>query len=70
MAFFGPLYIINIGINAIFEEFVKKIKKILGKVCRYQNYAYLCIRNQEISSYNTKQNVANRKVSSGFKKET
>ena len=47
----GPLYIINIGINAFFKEFAKNIKKILEKVCTYQNYAYLCIRNQEISSY-------------------
>ena len=27
------------------------MKKIVGKVCRYENNAYLCIRNQEISSY-------------------
>ena len=47
----GPLYIVNIGINAFFKEFAKNIKKILEKVCTYQNYAYLCIRNQEISSY-------------------
>ena len=50
-AIFWALYIINIGINANFEEFVKKIKKILRKVCRCKNNAYLCIRNQEISSY-------------------
>ncbi len=29
------------------EIFVEKIYK---KVCRYRNYLYLCIRNQEISS--------------------
>ena len=50
--------------------FVKNVKKILEKVCTSQNYAYLCIRNQEISSYKSKQRVANRKASSGFKKET
>ena len=54
-AIFRPLYIINIGINANFEEFVKKMKKILRKVCRCKNNAYLCIRNQEISSYKAKQ---------------
>ena len=48
--------------------FVKNVKKILEKVCTSQNYAYLCIRNQEISSYKAKQRVANRKASSGFKK--
>ena len=42
--------------------FVKKIKKILEKVCRCENNAYLCIRNQEISSYKAKQRVANRKI--------
>ena len=26
------------------------VEKILEKVCRYENNAYLCIRNQEISS--------------------
>ena len=48
--------------------FVKNVKKILEKVCTSQNYAYLCIRNQEISSYKAKQRVANRKASSSFKK--
>ena len=60
--FYGPIYIINIGINAIFKEISKKYEKILEKVCRYENNAYLCIRNQEISSYKTKQRVANRKI--------
>ena len=55
---------------AIFKKNTLLVEKILQNVCRYKNNAYLCIRNQEISSYNTKQNVANRKVSSGFKKET
>ena len=54
-AIFRPLYIINIGINANFEEFVKKMKKILRKVCRCKNNAYLCIRNQEISSFKATQ---------------
>ena len=44
------------------ECFVKIIEKILEKVCRYENNAYLCIRNQEISSYKAKQRVANRKI--------
>ncbi len=26
------------------------VEKICEEVCRFQNYAYLCIRNQEISS--------------------
>ena len=49
--------------------FAQNIEKILEKVCRYENNAYLCIRNQEISSYKTKQRVANRKIwnSSGKK---
>ena len=51
------------------KKFVKNIKKILEKVCTCKNNAYLCIRNQEISSYKTKQRVANRKASSGFKKK-
>ena len=50
--------------------FVRNIEKILEKVCRYENNAYLCIRNQEISSYKTKQRVANRKIRNSFKKET
>ena len=50
--------------------FVENAKKILEKVCRCENNAYLCIRNQEISSYKTKQRVANRKIRNGFKKET
>ena len=45
------------------------MKKIVGKVCRYENNAYLCIRNQEISSYKTKQRVANRKIRNSFKKK-
>ena len=49
--------------------FVRNIEKILEKVCRYENNAYLCIRNQEISSYKAKQIVANRKISSCFEKE-
>ena len=52
------------------KKFAKNIKKILEKVCTCKNNAYLCIRNQEISSYKAKQRVANRKASSGFKKET
>ena len=50
-----PYILYNIGINAKIEEFVKKMKKILEKVCRCKNNAYLCIRNQEISSYKAKQ---------------
>ena len=34
--------------------FAENAKKILEKVCRCENNAYLCIRNQEISSYKTK----------------
>ena len=72
-AFFGDknnaLYIINIGIKPIFKDFAKKMKKIVEKVCTYRNYPYLCIRNQEISSYKTKKTVANRKASSGFEKK-
>ena len=49
--------------------FAQNIEKILEKVCRYENNAYLCIRNQEISSYKTKQRVANRKASSASKKK-
>ena len=52
------------------KKFVKNIKKILEKVCTCKNNAYLCIRNQEISSYKTKKTVANRKMSNGFEKET
>ena len=44
------------------------MKKILEKVCRCKNYAYLCIRNQEISSYKTKQTVTNRKDSKRLQK--
>ena len=72
-AFFGDknnaLYIINIGIKPIFKDFAKKIKKIVEKVCTYRNYPYLCIRNQEISSYKTKKTVANRKMSNDFEKK-
>ena len=72
-AFFGDknnaLYIINIGIKPIFKDFAKKMKKIVEKVCTYRNYPYLCIRNQEISSYKTKKTVANRKMSNGFEKK-
>lgn len=49
--------------------FAKKVKKILEKVCRCKNYPYLCIRNQEISSYKTKKRVANRKASNTSKKK-
>lgn len=49
--------------------FAKKVKKILEKVCRCENYPYLCIRNQEISSYKTKKRVANRKASNTSKKK-
>ena len=52
------------------KKFVKNIKKILEKVCTSKNNAYLCIRNQEISSYKTKQNVANRKIQTQLQKET
>ena len=43
-------------------EIAEKMKKILEKVCRCENNAYLFIRNQEISSYKAKQRVANRKI--------
>lgn len=36
---------------AIFKKNTLLVKKILQNVCRYKNNAYLCIRNQEISSY-------------------
>ena len=49
--------------------FAQNIEKILEKVCRYENNAYLCIRNQEISSYKAKQRVANRKIRNRFKKK-
>ena len=49
--------------------FLKNIKKMLEKVCRCENYAYLCIRNQEISSCKTKQQVENRKIRNRFKKK-
>ena len=49
--------------------FVRNIEKILEKVCRYENNAYLCIRNQEISSYKTKQQVESRKIQNRFKKK-
>ena len=42
---------------------------MLEKVCRFENNAYLCIRNQEISSYKTKQTVTNRKIRNSFKKK-
>ena len=45
------------------------MKKILRKVCTFENNAYLCIRNQEISSYKTKQRVVNRKIQNRFKKK-
>ena len=38
------------GKNGKKQEIAKNMKKIVGKVCRYENNAYLCIRNQEISS--------------------
>ena len=44
------------------RKIAEKMEKILGKVCRCENNAYLCIRNQEISSYKTKQNITNRKI--------
>ena len=50
-------------------KIAEKMKKILEKVCRYENNAYLCIRNQEISSYKTKQTVTNRKIQNSFKKK-
>ena len=49
--------------------FAENAKKILEKVCRCENNAYLCIRNQEISSYKTKQMVMNRKIRNCFKKK-
>ncbi len=49
--------------------FAKNIKKILEKVCRCENNTYLCIRNQEISSYKTKQMVPKRKFRNRFKKK-
>ena len=52
------------------RKIAEKMKKILGKVCRCENNAYLCIRNQEISSYKAKQRVANRKIRNCFEKET
>ena len=42
---------------------------MLEKVCRFENNAYLCIRNQGISSYKTKQTVTNRKIRNSFKKK-
>lgn len=44
------------------RNFVKNIKKIVEKVCTCENNAYLCIRNQEISSYKAKRMVTNRKI--------
>ena len=35
----------------IFKKNALLVKKILQNVCRYKNNAYLCICNQEISSY-------------------
>ena len=35
---------------AIFKKIALFVEKILRNVCRYKNNAYLCIRNQEISS--------------------
>jgi hypothetical protein len=35
---------------AILEKLLKKLKKILEKVCTFENYPYLCIRNHEKSS--------------------
>ena len=35
---------------AIFKKKALFGEKILQNVCRYENNAYLCIRNQEISS--------------------
>ena len=45
------------------------MKKILRKVCTFENNTYLCIRNQEISSYKTRQRVLNRKIQNCFKKK-
>lgn len=53
----------------IFKKNAKFFKKILKKVCTCKNNTYLCIRNQEISSYKTKKTVANRKMSNGFEKK-
>ena len=39
-----PYIIIYIGMNGENDKFVKNIKKIVGKVCRNKNNAYLCIR--------------------------
>lgn len=40
---------------AIFKKNTLLVEKILQNVCRYKNNAYLCIRNQEISSYKATQ---------------
>ena len=53
----------------IIKKNAKFFEKILEKVCTNKNNAYLCIRNQEISSYKTKKTVANRKMSNGFEKK-
>lgn len=34
----------------VFKKNALLVEKILQNVCRYKNNAYLCIRNQEISS--------------------
>ncbi len=39
-----PIIYINIGIKAHMKIIIKKIEKILEKVCRYKNNDYLCIR--------------------------
>ena len=36
------------------------VEKICKKVCRYRNYLYLCIRNQEISSESSESSEINR----------
>ena len=38
---------------AILRFLIENMKKILQKVCTKENNAYLCIRNQEISSSNS-----------------
>ena len=46
----SPYNNINIGIFVKIKKNDIFVEKIYQKVCRYENYAYLCIRNQEISS--------------------
>ena len=51
-----PYNNINIGIFAKIKKNRIFVEKIYQKVCRYENYAYLCIRNQEISSVSSENN--------------